>query len=344
MIPELYKDRTESKRELLAFVAEVKNAFESLIVLGDTNYFISFTAGVALFHDNNLSPHELLKYAESALFEAKEKARGTVQFYEEERHGSAVYDLTIANDIHKAIRNNELSIRYQPQQDIRHGTLVGAEALVRWIHPQKGEISPARFIPIAEEYGAIIELEDWIFERIFQDIRKMSNALNEFPLNYIAVNVSSAHFLQPSFVEKFTNLVHMHQIDPAWINIEITESGLMRSIDEAAAKIQELKRLGFGFSIDDFGTGYSSLAYLKNLPVDIIKIDRSFVKDADRNDGDRLIVESVIEICQKFGFKVLAEGIDRQETLDYFKTTSCKTFQGYLYYKPLKMEEFIQII
>ena len=166
----------------------------------------------------------------------------------------------------------------------------------------------------------------------------------EFPLNYIAVNVSSVHFLQPNFVDKFVEMVHRHRINPLWVNIEITESGIMSNIDEAIARIHELKRLGFGFSIDDFGTGYSSLTYLKKLPVDIIKIDRSFVKDADRNDEDRLIVESVIEISRRFGFKVLAEGIDRQETLDYFRGTACKTFQGYLFYQPISMEEFIQLI
>ena len=235
-------------------------------------------------------------------------------------------------------------MHYQPQQDLQSGRLTGAEALVRWNHPRKGPISPAHFIPIAEESGAIIELEEWIFDQAFRDIRIMADAFAEFQLSYIAVNVSSQHFLQPNFVRKITDLARKHRVNPSWINLEITESGIMRSIDEAITRIQELKQMGFSFSIDDFGTGYSSLTYLKKLPVDIIKIDRSFVKDADRNEEDRLIVESVIAISQKFGLNVLAEGIDRQETLDYFKRTDCKTFQGYLFYKPLSMEEFIHLI
>jgi len=344
LLPELAEEKEESKKAVFDFVSGLKESFKKVMVLGEADYYINLTAGAILFDNNDLSALELMKYAENALKEAKNKARGTVRFYEMERDRSALYDLTIANDIHKAVKNNELTVYYQPQQDIHSGILTGAEALVRWDHPRKGSISPAHFIPIAEKSGAIVQLEEWIFEQIFKDMRSMAKLFSDFPLNYIAVNVTSSHFLQPDFIEKFTELVHRYRINPLWINIEITESDIMQDIDEAIKRINEMKRLGFGFSIDDFGTGYSSLTYLKELPVDIIKIDRAFVKDADRNENDRLIVESVIDISQKFGFKVLAEGIDRQETLDYFKTTSCKTFQGYLYYKPLSMEEFVQII
>ena len=325
-------------------IMKLRRSFEKVMVVGEGDYHISFTVGVALFNSNTETPLDVLKYAESTMFGAKSGSRGTVRFYEKERDGMALNDMAIANDLHKAIRNNELTMYYQPQQDIHSGILTGAEALVRWYHPKRGWVSQAHFIPIAEESGAIIELEEWIFDHVFQDMRTMANTMIEFPLNYIAVNVSSVHFLQPNFVEKFLQLVHKHRLNPLWINIEITESGIMGSIEEAIKRIQELKRLGFGFSIDDFGTGYSSLTYLKKLPVDIIKIDRSFVKDADRSEEDRLIVESVIEISRKFGFKVLAEGIDRQETLDYFRGTACKTFQGYLFYQPISMDEFIQLI
>ena len=344
LFPVLDEERSVSREKVLAFITELRMAFEKVLVVGEADYHISFTIGVAMFDTNVETPLDILRHAESTMIDAKNAARGTVRFYEAERDGVALMDMAIANDIYKAIRNNEFTMYYQPQQDIHTGILTGAESLVRWNHPRRGAISPALFIPIAEESGAIIRLEEWIFEQVFKDMRVMASALVEFPLNYIAVNVSSSHFLQPNFVEKFVQLVHKHRINPQWVNIEITESGIMSSIDEAINRIRELKRLGFGFSIDDFGTGYSSLTYLKKLPVDIIKIDRSFVKDADRDEEDRLIVESVIEISRRFGFKVLAEGIDRQETLDYFRSTSCKTFQGYLFYKPISMEEFIQLI
>jgi len=344
LLPTLTEDKQLSRKSVSAFITKLREAFERVVVVGEVNYHISFSVGVTLFDSNVYAPLDLLKQAESAMIKAKSGSRGTVRFYEHDYDRSIQNDLAIANDIYKAIKNNEFSMYYQPQQDLQSGRLTGAEALVRWNHPQRGPISPAHFIPIAEESGAIIELEEWIFDQAFRDIRIMADAFAEFQLNYIAVNVSSQHFLQPNFVKKITDLAREHRVNPSWINLEITESGIMRSIDEAIARIQELKQLGFSFSIDDFGTGYSSLTYLKKLPVDIIKIDRSFVKDADRNEEDRLIVESVIAISQKFGLKVLAEGIDRQETLDYFKKTDCKTFQGYLYYKPLSMDEFIHLI
>ncbi len=344
LLPSLDEDESVSKKQVSDCITGLHKAFDKVLIVGEVDYYIGFTTGVSMFSSNDVSALELLKYSESALFDAKNMARGSVNFYNRDKNKSTMHDLTIANDIHKAIKNNELSIYYQPQQDIKSSLFTGAEALVRWKHPRRGFISPAHFIPLAEESGAIIELEEWIFERVFQDMRTMAQSITEFPLNYIAINVSSVHFLQPNFIEKFTKLAHKYHVNPLWVNIEITESGLMKNIDEAVSRIAELKRLGFSFSIDDFGTGYSSLTYLKMLPVDIIKIDRSFVKDADRNEGDRLIVESVIEISKKFGFKVLAEGIDRQETLDYFKTTDCKTFQGYLYYKPISMDKFIQLI
>ena len=344
LLPVLSVDREVSREEVMTFIGSLRRAFERVLVVGDADYHIGFTVGAVLFNTSDETPINLLKYAESTMYGAKQKTRGTVRFYEKERDGMALDDMAIANDLHKAIRNNELTMYYQPQQDVHSGILTGAEALVRWNHPKKGSISPAQFVPIAEESGAIIRLEEWIFEQVFQDMRTMADTLIEFPLNYIAVNVSSVHFLQPNFIEKFVDMVHRYRINPLWVNIEITESGIMSNIDEAIARIHELKRLGFGFSIDDFGTGYSSLTYLKKLPVDIIKIDRSFVKDADRNEEDRLIVESVIEISRRFGFKVLAEGIDREETLEYFRRTACKTFQGYLFYQPIRMDEFIQLI
>ncbi len=344
LLPSLSKDREESKERVWRFIHLLRSAFEKVMVVGEANYHISFTIGVAQFDSNFETPLEILKHAESTMISAKNAARGSVRFYEKERDGLALEDMAIANDIYKAIRNHEFTMYYQPQQDIHTGIMTGAEALVRWNHPRKGAISPAQFIPIAEDSGMIVRLEEWIFDQVFRDMRTMADALVDFPLNYIAVNVSSVHFLQPNFLDKFVQLVHRHRINPQWINLELTESGIMSNIDEAIRRIQELKRLGFGFSIDDFGTGYSSLTYLKKLPVDIIKIDRSFVKDADRSEEDRLIVESVIEISRRFGFKVLAEGIDRQETLDYFKGTACKTFQGYLFYKPISMQDFIQLI
>jgi len=231
---------------------------------------------------------------------------------------------------------------YQPQLSVNTNKIIGAEALVRWDHPQKGFIPPGKFIPIAEESGIIIKLEEWIFDRILSDIKQLSEHQKGFNINHIAINVSTIHFLQPNFVEKLMLLVSKHQVNPEWFELEITESGIMHNVEDAVKKIQELKKFGFTFSIDDFGTGYSSLAYLKELPVDVIKIDQSFVHEMNENDA--MIIEAVVAIGQKFNLDILAEGVESGEILDRIKLIKCDTYQGYLAHKPMELKAFAALL
>ncbi|HIP27837.1 MAG TPA: EAL domain-containing protein, partial [Sulfurovum sp.] len=205
-------------------------------------------------------------------------------------------------------------------------------------------IPPDKFIPIAEESGIIIKLEEWIFNKVLSDVKIMSLKHDVFPLTHIAINVSTIHFLQPHFVEKFMLLVAKHKVNPEWIEIEITESDVMKNINDAIQKMKELKSFGFTISIDDFGTGYSSLAYLKQLPVNTIKIDQSFVFNMKENEGDAMIVESVVSIAKKFKYNVLAEGVEDKETLQYLKEMNCDFYQGYYAHKPMPLEAFIKLI
>jgi len=244
----------------------------------------------------------------------------------------------LENDIHKAIKNNEFEMYYQPQLDVQSNKIIGAEALIRWIHPEKGLIMPDDFIPLAEESGIIIKLEEWIFDRILNDTKKLSDDMGGFYLNHIAINISTIHFLEPHFVEKLMLLVRKHQVKPEWFELEITESGIMRNIDDAIQKIKELKNFGFTFSIDDFGTGYSSLSHLKELPVDVIKIDQSFVRNM--NENDEMIVEAVVAIGQKFDLKILAEGVESRKILKYLKNINCNTYQGYYAYNAIEFDAF----
>ena len=278
------------------------------------------------------------------MYEAKKNTRGSNQFYDNSMSILTKEVLTIENDIHKAIQNNEFIVYYQPQMDIHSNKIIGAEALVRWNHPTKGFIPPSKFIPIAEESGIIIKLEEYIFNAAFQDIKTLFTSPKAKGLKHIAVNVSTAHFLQPSFVDKVMLLIQKYKLQPEWIEFEITESGIMRNIDDAVKKIKDLKNFGFTFSIDDFGTGYSSLSYLKELPVDTIKIDQSFILNMNTNKGDAMIVESVIAIGQKFDLKIVAEGVEDQEALDYLRLLKCDTYQGYLAYKPMPLKDFNSLL
>ena len=340
LIPVLDKDRTLTQEMIANYIKKIQDQFTLPFLLSGDEQHLSFSTGALMFNDNTMSAYDLLKRSETAMYEAKKETRGTSKFYESSMSQATQETLMLENDIHKAIRNDELIVYYQPQMDIENNKIIGAEALIRWEHPEKGFISPGLFIPIAEESGIIIKLEEWIIDKALSEIKELSKRLGHFPLDHIALNISTVHFLQPHFVEKLMLQLYKHGVKPEWIELEITESGIMRNIDDAAKKIKELKGFGFTFAIDDFGTGYSSLSYLKQLPVNMVKIDQSFILNMHQSKGDATIVEAVAAIAEKFDFKVLAEGVEDKETLDLLKSFNCDIYQGYYGHKPIPMAEF----
>ena len=344
LIPALPSDKVLAQETTLKYINTVKEHFSTALVIVGEAYHLTFSTGIVLFNDEKHSAFDLLKRAEIAMYEAKRNARGSNKFYENHMSVSTEEELNIENDIHKALNNHEFSISYQPQIEIKNNKVIGAEALVRWEHPIKGSISPSKFIPIAEESGVIIKLEEWVLNAVFKDIQTLFKSDQGKHLNHIAINISTIHFLQPTFVDKLMLLIQKYKLKPEWVELEITESAIIRNVDDAIIKIKELKSFGFTFSIDDFGTGYSSLSYLKELPVNTIKIDQSFILNMHKNKGDAMIVESVVAIGQKFNLKILAEGVETIETLDYLKKINCDAYQGYLGYKPMSLEDFKTIL
>jgi diguanylate cyclase (GGDEF)-like protein len=340
LLPSLDIDEALSKDMTLKYISKLQDIFTQPFNIAGDKYHVSFTIGVVLFNDIDASAYDLLKRSETAMYAAKKSARGTSQFYQSSMSQETYETLMLENDMHKAMANDELIVYYQPQLDVQQNKIIGAEALIRWSHPEKGFISPALFIPVAEESGTIIKLEEWIIDKVLSEIKDLSQRMSGFILDHIAINISTVHFLQPHFVEKLMLQVHKYGVNPKWIELEITESGLMRNIDEAARKIKELKNFGFTFAMDDFGTGYSSLAYLKELPVDMVKIDQSFIMNMHKSKGDATIIEAVVAIAEKFDFKVLAEGVEDKETLASLKKLKCNSYQGYYAHKPMPIEDF----
>ena len=328
----------EAQESALTHIASIEKNFVHPLKVAGKDYHLSFSIGVVLFSNTDASAFDLLKRAETAMYEAKKTTRGSTKFYQDDMDMHSKEELMLENDIHKAIENNEFVMYYQPQLNVKTNKIIGAEALIRWNHPTKGSISPDKFIPIAEDSGIIIKLEEWIFNRILSDTKELSESKDGFNLQHIAINVSTIHFLDPHFVEKLMLLVNKHQVNPEWFELEITESGIMHNIDEAVKKINDLKEFGFTFSIDDFGTGYSSLSYLKELPVDVIKIDQSFVREM--NEDDSMIIEAVVAIGQKFHLEILAEGVESSKVLNRIKKIKCNTYQGYFAHKPMELKEF----
>ncbi len=337
LIPGVDTSTLEAKESVITYISVINHNFNKPLKVVGKEYHLSFTTGVVLFTDAEASAFDLLKRSETAMYEAKKTTRGSIKFYHDSMSADTKEELMLENDIHKAIKNDEFVMHYQPQLNIETNEIIGVEALIRWNHPEKGSIPPDAFIPLAEESGIIIKLEEWIFDRILSEAKELSERKGGFTLDHIAINISTIHFLEPHFVEKLMLLINKHQVKPEWFELEITESGMMRNIEDAIQKIKELKKFGFAFSIDDFGTGYSSLAYLKELPVDVIKIDQSFINNMSEDDA--MIVEAVIAIGQKFNLEVLAEGVEDKEILIRLKNIKCDTYQGYLAHKPMAMED-----
>lgn len=334
----------ESKQMSMQYVSTIHSQFIQPFNVAGEDHHVNFTIGIMLFNDSDISAFDILKRSEIAMYAAKKEARGTSQFFHRSMGHSNKETLALENDLYKAIQNDELSLHFQPQLNFSTNQIIGAETLVRWKHPKKDFISPDIFLPIAEESGMVIMLEEWILNKMFEEIKRLVNTMNTFPLASISINIHTIHFLEPRFVEKIVLLLSKYKIKPEWITFELTENTVMRNITDAMSKMKELHALGFHFAIDDFATGYSSLAYLKELPVTTLKIDRSFVFNIHENLGDAMVVQSIVSIANKFNLKVLAEGVENEETFDYLNAISCDYYQGHYAYKSMAMETFIEVL
>lgn len=301
--------------------------------------YISSSIGIAMFPENFGKPDELLKQAGTAMYRAKESGRNMLQFFQSSMQDAAMERMLIEKELRHALDENQLSLYFQPQVDCQ-GNLVSAEALIRWLHPEKGFISPEKFIPIAEQCGLIHVIGSWVLEQAFIHLRLWDKRRAHLP--HLAVNISPRQFYQDDFASSLAKLVKTYQISPSRIMLEFTEGLLMNDVDSAIDKIKHLKNLGYTFSIDDFGTGYSSLSYLKHLPVDQLKIDKSFVEDITKNQDDAVFVGTIIAIAQHMNLDIVAEGVELQTELAFLKDNGCLCYQGYYFSKPLPGDEFFE--
>ncbi len=344
LLPQLDPIYQTSRTKVETYIKKINHQFLQPLDIVDNEYHLSFTIGIYLFSERNSSAFDVLKRAEVAMYESKKVAKGTYAFYEDRMSTRAQEQLLLENEIYRAIKNDSFTIAYQPQLDLKTNRLNGAEALIRWHHPIRGLISPSTFIPIAIESGSIIKLERYIFEKIFQQITQLIEELEEFSLYHIAINISIVHFLQPHFTSWLVEMTQHYHITPSWIELELNEGNITEHVDSVIDRIDELKTYGFTFAIDDFGTGHSSLMYLKELPVNRIKIDRRFVTTMNEDQGDMMIVESIISIAKNFGIKSIAEGVEDEATLKTLQKLGCDCYQGNYYYEPLDFEAFKVIL
>jgi diguanylate cyclase (GGDEF)-like protein/PAS domain S-box-containing protein len=294
--------------------------------------------GVSLYRGHQSNLEEILKQADLAMYQAKSSGRNKVCFFDPAMQAKMEYRAELEKDLRASIRYQQFELYYQMQVD-EAGSIVGAEALIRWIHPQRGMVSPAQFIPLAEEIGMILPIGDWVIEQACAQLKKweMDPVMRKIRLS---VNVSPRQLSQPYFVEQVKDAIEKTGIRASQLKLELTESFILHDIEEAIEKMQELRRIGVRFAMDDFGTGYSSLAYLKRLPLEQLKIDQSFVHDIARDKNSDVMVRTIINIATNFGLEVVAEGVETDGQLAFLRQYGCTKFQGYLFGKPVPLAEF----
>jgi len=306
-------------------------------VLNKSSYVIRASIGICLIKDADITPDDILKRADSAMYQSKKRGGGQFSFFDPELQKIADQHLQIERDIELAIEKQEFSAFFQPQFD-QNGLLCGAEALIRWIHPHKGMIPPDDFISIAEQSRVIHRLQDIILRKSC-DLVNQLHELNICPEGFtVAINISACQF-DTNLKESLCYVLKEYDLSPEFFKLEITESMLMADVDRVIEKIKTLKNKGFRFSIDDFGTGYSSLAYLHSFPIDELKIDKSFVDQITKSGG--AIVDAIVSLSESFDFKVVAEGVEEQSQLDILKQKNIDFFQGFLFARPMPKDEFI---
>ncbi|MDX9765718.1 MAG: bifunctional diguanylate cyclase/phosphodiesterase [Ectothiorhodospiraceae bacterium] len=304
--------------------------------------FITLSIGISVFPYDGRDADTLVKNADAAMYEIKQSGRNNFQFYTREANSLTYRHLVLENALINAINNDELVLFYQPQIELGTGRVVAAEALLRWNHPDRGLLGPAEFIPIAEETGLIDALGHWVLSQVCRDIPRMRAVLAQVPR--IAINLSARQFRQEGLIDYYRDILQRQDIDPSCLELELTESAIMYDVELAIRMFEDLHTFGFRIAIDDFGTGYSSLNTLKHLPLDTLKIDRSFVRDVPGDHDDAAIVTAIVAMARSLELEVVAEGVETAEQLDFIERLGCHMAQGFHFSRPVPFDDFVTYV
>jgi diguanylate cyclase (GGDEF)-like protein len=336
MLEDLSKLPIEAAAQAEAIANKILTSINQPYQLATNTYQTTVSIGVVLFNDH--SQEVLLKHADIAMYQAKKMGRNTLCFFDPDMQEAINLRAALEVDLRNALVNKHFELYYQVQVD-RLGNSLGAEALIRWSHPERGLISPLEFIPLAEETGLILPIGLWVIETACAQLK----AWQQDPFTQdltLSVNVSAKQFYQTNFATQVISAVKHYGINPLQLKLELTESVLLEKIEETITKMNILNDVGVNFSLDDFGTGYSSLQYLKLLPLYQLKIDRSFVRDIAINSSDQAIVRTVIAMAQTLNLGVIAEGVETEVQREFLARCNCYSYQGFLFGKPMPIEKF----
>jgi diguanylate cyclase (GGDEF)-like protein len=311
------------------------------VQVGELQFSLSCSIGIALYPQDGQNLDELVRSADTAMYQVKERGRGHHRFYQADMNADLLERVQLDHAIRQGLARDEFVLHYQPRVDVLTGAIVGCEALMRWQRPGHGLVLPGEFIAVAEETGCIVQMGRWLAETAAAQAAQWLNAGRECQ---VAINVSALEFAQPDFVQQVAGVLQRSGLPAHLLELELTESILIRDVNEAQAKLHALQALGVHLSLDDFGTGYSSLTYLKRFVVQRIKIDRSFVQSLPDNATDQAIVEAIVRMGHALKMQVVAEGVEHAPQLEWLHTIGCDQYQGFLYSRAVPAAEMGQLL
>ncbi|MDX2504776.1 MAG: EAL domain-containing protein [Gammaproteobacteria bacterium] len=326
-----------SEEELETIADNIIRTISQPYSFNETQTYISCSIGIALYPQDGQNIHTLLKHSDLAMYYAKEHGKNSYHFYNHELYKHKAKKFLLATELKTAIKKNELLLVFQPQVHCQSGKVSSLEVLLRWHSRKFGPVPIDRFIPIAEESSQILELEDFAIKAALTQVKLWNKQFNQ--TLRVALNISGFHFRQKNFVQQIESILYELQVDPQFLELELTESAVMKNTQESIDKLTYLKQLGIKISIDDFGTGYSSMSYLKQLPIDSLKIDKSFIDGIPDDSDNKAITLAIIELAHQFNLETVAEGVENKHQDAFLKQAGCSLIQGYYYYKPLSAEE-----
>jgi len=330
----------ESPEDAISIADNLTTILEHNVRLDDQETYTSASIGIAVYPDDGKDPRTLLKNADTAMFRAKENGRHCFQFYKPEMSVSAMERLDLENSLKAAFENDEFTLLYQPVIDIHKNEVVGVEALLRWMHPEKGMIQPSDFVSVIEDSGLIIAIGEWVINTACKQVRTWQDA--GLKNQNVSINLSQRQFREQNIVALFKQAIDNNDIEGSSLSVEITEHTLIDNVGEVESTLKQLRELGVKVLLDDFGTGYASLAYLKEFPVDVVKIDRAFIAGIPDNREDSAIVDAIAGLTRGLKLTLLAEGVENERQLDKLKSIGCVYGQGYYWSKPLPGDEYEQ--
>lgn len=337
LLPDLIQEEDAAK-----IAEDINHELKQSIPLKSHELHITASIGIALYPTDTREIKKLLRCAETAMYQAKEQGRNTSQFYSSFIRSRAYERLNLESGLHKALKQHEFKLYYQPKIDLHCNRVTGMEALLRWYHKDFGWVSPTQFIPLAEETDLILTIGEWALRKACEQNRLWQD--EGYPPLTVTVNVSGQQFKRTDMVKLVLDVLDETGLDPQYLQLELTESVLMKNISNTVVKLGELKKRGVSIAVDDFGTGYSSLAYLKRFRLNTLKIDQSFVRDIENDNDDAAIVSAIITMAHTLGMDVVAEGVETWNQLAFLRHHQCDHIQGYYFSQPLPPEGFIELL